>query len=132
MAKYINATNAQNRFSLNVENLVSKLHGTSAPVEDAVYSAKVDYAARTITYTVADIQGGVTERFFDHLEQDPILTVRLRMYRHGMTEVDYVKRFYGGRITSRSVNLTFDEPGMAMHRVVLSFESSEVESFLGQ
>lgn len=130
MAKYLNATNAQNRFSLCVENLVSKLHGTSGPVEHAVYSAKVDYAARTITYTVADIQGGVTERFFDHLEQDPILNVRLRMYRHGMTEVDYTKRFHGGRIISREIDLTFDAPGMAMHKVVLSFETSEVESFL--
>ncbi|RYD62477.1 MAG: hypothetical protein EOP83_14490 [Verrucomicrobiaceae bacterium] len=130
MAKYLNATNAQNRFSLCIENLVSKLHGTSGPVEDAVYSAKVDYTAKTITFKVADIQGGITERFFDHLEEDPILNVRLRMYRHGMQEIDYTKRFHGGRMVSRSIDLTYDAPGMAMHHCVLEFDTSEVESFL--
>jgi hypothetical protein len=126
--------NATNRFEFSIENFVTKMYGTSDYVSEAMRTCKVDYANNTITFSVADLEGGTTERFFDQLNEDPELLVRLRMYRRTAADagptVDYTKRFHGARIESRSISLSFEVSEAATHDVVMSFKTSELESFL--
>ncbi|RYE93392.1 MAG: hypothetical protein EOO77_45560 [Oxalobacteraceae bacterium] len=125
--------NSANRFEFSVENFATKMFGTGAYVKQAILNCKVDYATREILFSIHDLEGGTTERFFDHLDEDPKLTVRLRMYRRQSGDagplVDYTKRFHGAKIESRSFSLGYDVVEAAIHHVVMSFESSELEFY---
>lgn len=121
--------NTANRFTLILENFSSKIHGLGDYIRDATVNAKVDYHLKTITFEVFDLEGGTSERFFDMIDQDPELLVRLQVHSGDM-EVDYTKRFFGAKLVSRTIDYSYDSPEVARHRCLITFERSELESFL--
>lgn len=118
--------NQTNRYELEIENFVTKMHGTATEVWESIFAVSVDYAAKKLAFKVFDLQGGLTECFFDQLFEDPVLTVRLRVKRaDGGT--DYVKQFHGAKIEGRKLLLTAQKQDPSLHHVLMSYDRAETE-----
>jgi hypothetical protein len=123
-----NKFNTGQKFELSIENMLTKLHGISEVVTTCVINTSVDYSENTISFSVFDMEGATTERYFQYLQEDTELLVRLRVYRHDNT-VDYTKRFHGARLTGRKVAYDYGSSNPTQHVCVVTFDSSEIESF---
>lgn len=121
--------NSANHFELSVENFATKMAGGGEFIRDSIIRAKVDYPDKLITFDVYDLAGGLTEQWFQNLEEDPQLRIRLSMYRRDGS-VDYVKRFDGGKLIERSLVLDTADSGPALHKVKLSYETTYIERFM--
>lgn len=127
MFKY-RKSNPTNMFDLEIENFVTKLSGTSKEIWESILRVRVDYGRREIAFDVIDLEGGLTERFFDEIEQDPQLLVRLKVRRRDHETIDYCKRFHGVKMIERTVEFDYALQEPAAHHVRMSYESAETET----